>query len=355
MSRHNHPPEPARVPARIAIRARSSAPTRTADAGGWSDTWFAVQGTVCNVAVDHRAEVTVTARPDPSPRIRLLVHITGEDYEFSPAEPPGRHPIIEYAIVAAEIRGDVVVDIADSIPPGSGLGTSASVMVALVAALAAVVGEPLDAGEIAVLAHSYETATGKQSGVQDHAAAAWGGISRFDVKYPTVRRQEISMPPAALADLRTRLHTVYLGVPHASGQLHEQVIARLDSGGGRDELDVIRSAGVAAAEALCAGDLVAYGAALTVCNQAIDRLHPGLVGDAARRLEDMARRHGARGWKVNGAGGDGGSMVVLGPVDAAADAALLDEIALVPDWRLVDVAIGAPGVETELLIDDGGL
>ncbi len=48
-------------------------------------------------------------------------------------------------------------------------------------------------------------------------------------------------------------------------------------------------------------------------------------------------------------------MVVLGPVDAAADAALLDEIALVPDWRLVDVAIGAPGVETELLIDDGGL
>lgn len=337
-----------------AIRASASAPTRTADAGGWSDTWFAVHGTVCNVAIDHRAEVTVTARPDPEPTVRVIVHMTGEDYSFVPSAPPGLHPIIEYAIVATEIRGDVVVDIADSIAGGSGLGTSASVMVALVAALSAVVGESLDAGEIAVLAHAYETATGKQSGVQDHAAAAWGGISRYDVRYPSVRHQAIVMPGPARADLSARLHTVYFGAPHASGQLHEQVIARLNDGGGRDEIDLMRQAGASAAQALEMGDLSAYGASLTACNDAISQLHPGLVGGAARGLEAIARRHGARGWKVNGAGGEGGSMAVLGPADAAADAAMLAEIARVPGWQPVDAAIAADGVRVALLIDDGG-
>lgn len=358
MSAHNQPPlhsAPSAPPLRPAIRAHASAPTRTADAGGWSDTWFAMYGTVCNIAIDHRAEVTVTARPDPTPRIRLLVHMTGEDYEFDPASLPGRHPIIEHAIVATEIRGDVVVDIADSIAGGSGLGTSASVMVALVSALAAVVGESLDAGEIAVLAHAYETATGKQSGVQDHAAAAWGGISRFDVRYPSVRHTPIQVPGPARADLGARLHTVYFGAPHASGQLHDEVIARLDEGGGRDEIEALRAGGIAAADALELGDLTAYGTALIVCHDAIDGLHPDLVGVDARRLADFARRHGSRGWKVNGAGGPGGSMAVLGPSHPAADEALLADLAGVPGWQLVDAALGAEGVRTELLIDDGGM
>jgi D-glycero-alpha-D-manno-heptose-7-phosphate kinase len=357
MSSHNQPSDqaPQVPPLRPAIRAHSSAPTRTADAGGWSDTWFAMHGTVCNVAIDHRAHVTVTARPDPAPSVRLLVRLTGEDYTFEPSAPPGRHAIIEHAIVSTEIRGEVVVDIAHTTLTGSGLGASASVMVALVAALNAVVGDPLDAGEAAVLAHAYETSTGKQSGVQDHAAAAWGGISRFDVRYPSVRHRPIVMPGPARADLSARLHTVFFGAPHESGHLHDQVIARLDEGASRDEIDVLRAAGAAAADALAAGDVGAYGRALTTCHDAIALLHPDLIGGDARHLEAIARRHGARGWKVNGAGGEGGSMVVLGPAGAGHDAALLAEIARVPGWQLVDAAIGAPGVTTELLIDDGGV
>ena len=41
------------------------------------------------------------------------------------------------------------------------------------------------------------------------------------------------------------------------------------------------------------------------------RLHPALVGPDAGRIIEIARRHAALGWKVNGAGGDGGSLTLL--------------------------------------------
>ena len=40
-------------------------------------------------------------------------------------------------------------------------------------------------------------------------------------------------------------------------------------------------------------------------------LHPELVGVDASRVIDVAAAHGAIGWKVNGAGGEGGSLTIL--------------------------------------------
>jgi D-glycero-alpha-D-manno-heptose-7-phosphate kinase len=41
------------------------------------------------------------------------------------------------------------------------------------------------------------------------------------------------------------------------------------------------------------------------------RLHPALVGADAQRVIEIAQEFGALGWKVNGAGGDGGSVTLL--------------------------------------------
>jgi D-glycero-alpha-D-manno-heptose-7-phosphate kinase len=42
-----------------------------------------------------------------------------------------------------------------------------------------------------------------------------------------------------------------------------------------------------------------------------ERLHADLVSRDARRVIEIAKEHGALGWKVNGAGGEGGSLTVL--------------------------------------------
>ncbi|HLE51418.1 MAG TPA: hypothetical protein VI755_05125, partial [Anaerolineales bacterium] len=45
--------------------------------------------------------------------------------------------------------------------------------------------------------------------------------------------------------------------------------------------------------------------------QAQGRLHPALISPEAQKVIAIAREHGALGWKVNGAGGDGGSITLL--------------------------------------------
>jgi D-glycero-alpha-D-manno-heptose-7-phosphate kinase len=45
--------------------------------------------------------------------------------------------------------------------------------------------------------------------------------------------------------------------------------------------------------------------------EAQERLHPDLVSREARQIIEIAKHHKALGWKVNGAGGEGGSLTIL--------------------------------------------
>jgi D-glycero-alpha-D-manno-heptose-7-phosphate kinase len=301
--------------------AVASAPVRTADVGGWTDTWFAVQGAVCNIALPHRVEVEVHDGPAPTADA-LLDHLVRE--------------LLPQRAVHLRVSSEV--------PAGSGLGTSAALCVAAVAACSVLRDELLDRSRTAELAHRLEVSSGRQSGVQDHWAAAHGGVSLLTIDYPHCRRHALRTVDAVAEELAARLHTVCFARAHASSALHDGVIARVQAGYGADELERMRQAAVDAAVALETGDLRAYGEALTVNHECIRRLDPRLVSDESDRLADIAERHGGRGWKVNGAGGVGGSMVVLGPTDADADAALVDAIRSLPGITLFTGAIDDRGV-----------
>ena len=43
------------------------------------------------------------------------------------------------------------------------------------------------------------------------------------------------------------------------------------------------------------------------------RLHPDLISHDAQQVIEIAASYGAIGWKVNGAGGEGGSVTLLCP------------------------------------------
>ncbi len=288
----------------------ATAPVRVADCGGWTDTWFAGGGVVCNVAVGPGVTVRVT--PDASNTLTL----DGTCAELA------EHPLIAAALRQA--NGPLHVDVVAHAPPGSGAGTSAALTVALLAALDALAGSTTQAGfgtragrtpaELAAAAHAVETVDlGLQSGVQDQLAAAHGGASLVAIDaYPAASVRRLAVPTAAWTALGQRLVTVYLGRPHQSSAVHEQVIADLETGTGAQRLlQTLRDAARAAAAALESGDLVGYGAALTANTAAQAALHPLLVSDDAHRMIAAARSLGALGWKVNGAGGDGGSLTIL--------------------------------------------
>ena len=172
---------------------------------------------------------------------------------------------------------------------------------------------------LAHAAHEVETVDlGLQSGVQDQIAAAFGGANLVSiVPYPSFEVRSLEIPPATWANLSRRVVTVYLGARHDSSAIHNSVIDRLGgAGAGTDKLMApLRAAAQGAATALMAGDLETYGHAMIANTESQIALHPGLVSRAAREVIELADKYGALGWKVNGAGGHGGTVTVLGADD----------------------------------------
>src|SRR4029453_14584006 len=94
----------------------------------------------------------------------------------------------------------------------------------------------------------------------------------------------------------------------SSSAVHEKVVRNLERRGPDcPELDALRTAAVRSRDALLAGDLDALGAAMRDNTATQAALHPELVHADAWRVIEIAAAHGAAGWKVNGAGGDGGA------------------------------------------------
>jgi len=316
------------------IHARS--PVRINDLGGWTDTWFAGRGRVLNLAVLPGVEVEVKVaanRGRDGRRVKVRVENYGRSFTLDPDAPrPEPHGLLQYAVGCLPVPRDLRLEIAlhSSVPAGISAGTSAAVCVALLTALNELQPRKLDGAGIARLAHRVETEKlGRQSGIQDQIAAAHGGISFIDMpRYPEARVRAVRLKPFLWNELERRLCLVTLGRAHRSSVLHGRVIAALEAGG--PQLKHIRAMAEIAAVArghLRAGDLEAYGEAMIRNHECQRALHPSLVSAAADAVSGLARRFGASGWKVNGAGGRGGSMTILASVDDARRRRMIRKIA----------------------------
>jgi D-glycero-alpha-D-manno-heptose-7-phosphate kinase len=261
-----------------------------------------------------------------------------------------RHPLIEATLAHVGVPEGVSCEVAidSAMPAAASTGTSAAVAVALVGALVRLAGRDVTPQEAARTAHHIEAAVlGQQSGVQDQIAAAYGGINVIEIDaYPDWRVSRLPIPETTWTDLEHRLVLIYLGHGHRSTDVHEAVIRRLQAeGDDARALDDLRRAAGDARDAVLAGDLDGLGRAMQANTDAQVRLHADLVSDETRRLIEVARAHGAAGWKVNGAGGDGGSLTVLLGDDADTVHQLLaDAAAAVPSSRCIPIRLAREGL-----------
>jgi D-glycero-alpha-D-manno-heptose-7-phosphate kinase len=131
-------------------------------------------------------------------------------------------------------------------------------------------------------------------------------------QYPHASVSPVHIPDAAWWELERRLALVYLGRSHRSSDVHEMVIRSLENAGPDcQQLNDLRQTASRSRDALFAGDFSALGAAMIENTGAQGRLHPALISPEAARVIEIAKAHGALGWKVNGAGGSGGSLTIL--------------------------------------------
>jgi D-glycero-alpha-D-manno-heptose-7-phosphate kinase len=333
--------------------ARATAPIRICDNGGWTDTWFAGHGRVFNIAVTPRVAAQVRLHRSGSRVGPVTIHVESpaeSNSSSGPEAPPERHPLIEATVEEIGVPEDLPAEIriSSEVAPGSSTGTSAAAAVALIAALDALTPGRMSRHEIAATAHRIEVdRLGLQSGVQDQLCAAYGGVNHIEVSaYPEATVTQIPLTNGLRGELERRLVLVCLGRPHVSSDVHDRVIAALaEAGGSSPLLAGLRRAADDARDAVCAGDLVALGRTMSSNTELQRQLHPDLVSADAQRVIDTAAAVGALGWKVNGAGGEGGSVTVLcGPEGEAPRRIRSALVEADPLLRVVPTTLSREGV-----------
>jgi D-glycero-alpha-D-manno-heptose-7-phosphate kinase len=331
------------------------APIRIVDNGGWTDTWFAGHGSVFNIAVTPNAEVQVEVFPARARTERLVVVAEnyGERFEVVPGRKTwAHHPLLEAAIDYMNVPEEhaIRVTIYSDAPAGASTGTSAAVTVALIAALTKLSPTPMAPREIARTAHHIEMdILGFQCGIQDQICSALGGINFIDMdRFPNATVTPVPVTDETWWELERRLVLIYLGSSHNSSDVHRKVIRELESEGSESpRLEALRHTARASRDAVVAADFRALGRAMIENTEAQARLHPDIVGAGARGVLDIARDHGAEGWKVNGAGGDGGSVSILTGPDSGAKRAMIREIQQShPRYRNLPILLSRTGVRT---------
>jgi D-glycero-alpha-D-manno-heptose-7-phosphate kinase len=311
----------------------SVAPIRICDNGGWTDTWFAGHGQIFNIGVYPYAEVQIAVYPGDGRASQIVINAEnyGESYVVIPEKHWDKHPLLEASIAYMHLPAGLCLEVTifSEAPGGASTGTSAAVTVALIGGLDMLTPGRMTPHEVASAAQKIETEMlGQQSGIQDQLCSAYGGINFIEMfQYPHASVSPIQVPNATWWELERRLSLVYLGKSHHSSDVHEMVIRSLeDAGPDCRQLNDLRNTATKSRDALYADDFAALGAAMIENTEAQARLHPALISPEAARVIEIARVHGAFGWKVNGAGGDGGSLTILSDAEAPAKRAMLATI-----------------------------
>ena len=313
----------------------SVAPIRICDNGGWTDTWFAEYGAIFNIGVYPYAEAQLKVLRRDEVDDRIVIH--AENYgERFPVQPGNRewnhHPLLEAAVEYMDVPDDVAFEVAiySEAPAGASTGTSAAVTVALIGSLDMLTPGRMTPYEVAQTAQKIETEMlAQQCGIQDQLCSAFGGINYIEMyQYPQASVSQLHVPDSTWWELEKRLVLVFLGKAHSSSDVHETVIADLE-GAPPDspKLEDLRQTAAKSRDAVYAGDFASLGRAMIENTEAQTRLHPALVGAEEQQLIELAQVHGALGWKVNGAGGDGGSLTLLMGAESAQKRRLIRDLA----------------------------
>jgi D-glycero-alpha-D-manno-heptose-7-phosphate kinase len=305
--------------ARTGPAYRAAAPVRLDLAGGWTDVPpFSARegGVVVTGAIQLFARAEVHLGGTGFRLVSEDLHDELEVHDSAGLVRDGRLDLLKAGLRLLPVGGCTLSTRSDA-PPGSGLGSSGALDVALVAALSAARGESPDPIEVAERAcHLEAVEAGISGGRQDQFASSHGGFLRLDFRDPEAEVRRLKLDPAFAADLARRIVLCYTSASRFSGATIDRVM-RAYEGGDRAvaaALHGLRAVAEEMADALLAADAARVGQLLTrnwAHQQALD---PRMCTEEMARLERSVTSAGALGGKAAGSGA-GGCMFFLGPDD----------------------------------------
>jgi len=293
---------------------RAKAPLRISFAGGGTDVSPFPEregGCVLNATINKYAYGTLRPRRDNNIKIESLDF--GICVKYKASENPaydGKLDLVKAAIYKLGIPGSPGFDLFlhSDVPPGSGLGSSSTMMVTLVGLLREFKNLPLTDYEIAHMAYVIERKElGIKGGLQDQYAATFGNFNFIEFYKDRVIVNPLRIRQDCINELEHNLLLCYTGKTRLSDRIIEDQTKRYEQNAA-DTLEGLRKQKELAIEmknALLQRRFNHFGEMLHDAWQFKKKMSPKISNPFIDEMYEKARKAGALGGKITGAGGGG--------------------------------------------------
>ena len=269
-----------------------------------------------NLAISIGSEVEISETKGPT---RITSDDLGRSIQLetlATAEPEPEFRLILAAVRALSPPGPLEIRTCNEAPRGSGLGASSALSLCLVGAMAHLLRRPRTLGELVRLSSSVEVGVLQApTGTQDQYAAALGGALALHYLPGGIRVERLPLPQDFQDALEETILLSFTGAPHDSGAINWSVVRAAIDGPGRTRkgLEKIREIAREIREAFLNRDLRKVGRLVAADGAERRKLSRGVVPPEIDRVMKEARRAGALGSRLSGAGGGGTLITVVPP------------------------------------------
>jgi D-glycero-alpha-D-manno-heptose-7-phosphate kinase len=291
-------------------------PVRISFAGGGTDLpsyYEKYGGAVLSGAINKYFYTILTERDDRYIQIissDLKKMAEADHIDFTSQELTEQELDIPFAVLRYfQCHKGVNLFLASEVPPGTGLGSSASVCVNMVKLISQYLEKPMSRYDMAETAfHIATKMLNRPVGKQDEYAATFGSLNLLEFEPSGHTRVEpIQVDSEIIASLEKNILLFFTGRSHNSTEILSVQKSSSEKGEEATVLSLTRLKELVMPmkESLVRGDLDTFGHLLDECWRFKKKVSNKITNARIDELYEMAKRNGALGGKITGAGGGG--------------------------------------------------